>query len=312
MFETHFAMKHRPFRSLPDTQFYYPASGHEQVLTRLAQAVRAEQGIAVLCGAAGTGKTLLCHCLLERLDAGQSTVFLTHSHFADRSALLQGILYDLGKNYEGKSEQELRLAVTEEILNVFAAGKYTLMVLDEAQNLSAELLEELRLLSNLESRDGKAVQILLVGQPELLALLRRPQMEKFRQRVAIWAVLDPLPAEEAIDYLNAQVRAAGVRPDKVITAEALKVLADHAGGVPRILNHAAHEAFVLAAAAGADEVDAEAAMEAVATLGSERLDDNTAPAPRSVAREKTVAHSPVEEQLLRRLFPTEQPVSETV
>jgi type II secretory pathway predicted ATPase ExeA len=308
MFESHFAMRHRPFRSLPDSQCYYPAAGHEQVLSRLVQAMQAEQGICVLCGAAGTGKTLLCHCLIERLKPAPVSVFLTNSNFANRASFLQAILYDLGKPYEGRSEQELRLAVTEEVLNAFAAGKYTLIVLDEAQNLSRELLEELRLLSNLEGRDGKAVQILLVGQPELLALLRRQQMETFRQRVAICAVLDPLPPEEAVDYINAQLRWTGVRPEKVITAEALKVLADHAGGVPRVLNHAAHEAFVLAAAAGAVEVDVEAALEAVAILDSDRLDEGTTARVDASAVEKIAPKSPVEEQLLRRLFPTEQPV----
>ena len=307
MFETHFAMKHRPFRSLPDTQFYYPASGHEQVLARLVEAMRAEQGIAVLCGAAGTGKTLLCHCLIERLEA-PATIFLTHSNFANRSALLQAILYDLGKPYEGKSEQELRLAITEEILNVFAAGKYTLLIIDEAQNLTAELLEEIRLLTNLEGRDGKAVQVLLVGQPELLAVLRRAHLENFRQRVAIWAVLDPLPTDEVVDYINAQIRAAGAQPENVITAEALKVLADHASGIPRVINHAAHEALAMAAAGGTTEVDIEIALEAVATLDSERSDEASANNAMSTASESAAPRSPVEEQLLRRLFPTEQPV----
>src|SRR5580693_4120377 len=113
MFESHFGMKHRPFRSAPDTDRYYPASGHEQVLARLLQTLRDERGIAVLCGPAGTGKTLLCHCLLERLEAGVATVFLTNSHFANRAGLLQAILYDLGQPYQGMTEQELRLAVTE-------------------------------------------------------------------------------------------------------------------------------------------------------------------------------------------------------
>src|SRR5437868_14402771 len=111
MFETHFALKHRPFRATPDTERYYPASGHEQVLGRLLEAMRDEQGTTVLCGAAGTGKTLLAHCLLERLMSAATTVFLTNSHFATRAALLQAILYDLGKPFEGRSEQELRLAV---------------------------------------------------------------------------------------------------------------------------------------------------------------------------------------------------------
>ncbi len=304
MFESHFGMKHRPFRSAPDTQRYYPAAGHEQVLARLLQAMRDEQGIAVLSGASGTGKTLLCHCLLERIES--PGIFLTNSHFADRAALLQAILYDLGQPYQGKSEQELRLALTEELLKTFAEGNYTLLIIDEAQNLSAELFEEVRLLSNLEARQGKAVQVLLVGQPELLAMLRLPEMDKLRQRVAVWAVLDPLPTDEAVDYLNAQLRLAGARPEKLMTAEALAVLAEHGRGIPRVLNHVAHEALSLAAGAGAEQVDVEAALEAVAMLG---MDDPSALQQVAEALEdKAVPHSPVEAELLRRLFPTEQHV----
>jgi type II secretory pathway predicted ATPase ExeA len=274
------------------------------VLARLLQAIRDEQGIALLTGAAGTGKTLLCYCLLERLDAGIVTVYLTNSHFADRTALLQSILYDLDLPYQGLSEQELRLALIDRLLSTYSAGKHTLIIVDEAQNLSADLFEELRLLSNLEARQGKAVQILLVGQPDLAAMLRQPGMAALDQRIAVRTVLDPLPEQEAADYLHAQLRAAGARPDRVMGPEALQLLAQRTGGFPRLLNHAAHEAMSLACSAGAEQVDAEAALEALQVLGLDTAaeeENATLPAdgdPSSGAR------TPVETELLRRLFPT--------
>jgi type II secretory pathway predicted ATPase ExeA len=306
MFESHFGMKHRPFRSAPDTERYYPASCHEEVLARLLESLRDEQGIAVLSGAAGLGKTLLCHCLLERLERNIATIFLTNSHFTHRAGLLQAILYDLGQPYQGLSEQELRLAVTDQLLSSFADGKYTLLIVDEAQNLTADLFEELRLLSNLEARQGKAVQVLLVGQPPLLALLRHPDLAAFQQRVAVRQILEPLPAQEGMDYLNAQLRAAGVRPEKVITTEALEILAEQTTGIPRLLNQAAHEALRLACKAETNYVDAEAAMEALHILGLSEADAEVESA--VAAEPPPAARTPVEAELLRRLFPSKQHV----
>src|SRR5207302_3348699 len=138
--------------------------------------------VALLTGAPGTGKTLLCHWLLERLGSGVTSAFLTSSRFGDRTALLQAVLYDLSLPYEG-GEQSLRLRLMEFLLHNYGAGKRAVLVLDEAQHLTPDLLEELRLLGNLESGQGKAFQVLLAGQPALLETLCRPELSAFKQRV---------------------------------------------------------------------------------------------------------------------------------
>jgi type II secretory pathway predicted ATPase ExeA len=181
--------------------------------------------------------------------------------------LLQAILYDLGLPYEGRGEQELRLALTDFLLHNYTAGKRTVLIMDEAQHLTPDLLEELRLLANLEARHGRAFQVILAAQPALLHLLRLPELEAVSQRLAVRARLEPLPIQEAADYLLHQLRLAGGRPEAIVSDEALDVLARGTGGVPRLLNQAAHQAFLLAHTHKAAQVDAEAALEALDLLG---------------------------------------------
>jgi type II secretory pathway predicted ATPase ExeA len=212
---------------------------------------------------------MLCHCLLERLGPDVASAFLTNSHFGSRVGLLQAILYDLSLPYERHAEQELRLALTDFLLKQYAAGRKTVLIVDEAQHLSADLLEELRLLGNLEARQGKAIQVVLAAQPSLCDRLCLPELTSFNQRLAIRLILEPMTVHEAADYLVHQLRRAGGRPEEIMADEALALLARATGGVPRRLNQAANQALCLACAAGAPQVDAEAVLEALSMLGLE-------------------------------------------
>lgn len=282
VYEAHFGLRERPFRTVPDAVRYYPATSHEEALAQLLQGVTEEEGMLLLTGDPGLGKTLLCHCLLRRAGDLRSA-FVTNSHLPNRVALFQAILYELSLPHEGRSEQELRLALTDDLLANCAEHGPTLLVMDEAQHLAPDLLEELRLLANLEGEQGRALQIILVAQRRLLDTLTRTELACFRQRLAVRAALAPLPPAEAADYLLHSLRIAGGRPEKLISGEALELLARCSGGVPRLLNQAAHRALVLAHAASADEVDAEAALEALTLLGlapeeSEEAEEELTPA----------------------------------
>jgi len=267
MYQTHFQLRQRPFPATPDPARYYPATSHERAIARLLNGLTDGEGVMVLTGLPGTGKTLLCHCLLERLGSEVGVAFLTNSHVGDRAGLLQAILYDLSLPHERRGEQEMRLALTDHLLRGYEKGRGTILILDEAQHLTPDLLEELRLLGNLEARSGKAVQVVLVGQPSLLETLRNPQLAAFAQRLAVRADVEPLDLQEAADYLLHHVRIAGGRPERLFADEALEILARQTRGVPRLLNQAAHQALNLAAEAGAAQVDAEAALEGLAVLG---------------------------------------------
>ena len=147
----------------------------------------------LLTGEPGVGKTLFCLCLLERLGGQTATAFLTNSHFRDRAGLLQAVLYDLSLPYEGRGEQEMRLALTDHLLKHFAAEqKPVVLIVDEAQHLDADLLEELRLLANLEAPGGRALQVVLAAQPSIAETLRRPELAALRQRLAVRAELGAL------------------------------------------------------------------------------------------------------------------------
>jgi type II secretory pathway predicted ATPase ExeA len=269
MIETHFGLRRRPFRATPDSAGYYPATTHEQALARILQALADDEGLILLTAAPGMGKTLLCHVVLERLGAELASAFLTNSHCRHRLGLLQAICFDLSLPHEGRGEQELRLALTDSLLRNYADGRRTVLVVDEAHHLAPDLLEELRLLGNLEAGVGKALRVILVAQPSIHVTLARSELAAFRQRLAVRPRLEPLGVEESADYLLHQVRAAGGRPDNLISEEALEILARGGQGVPRLLNQAAHQALLLAHAAGASQVDAEAALEALPLIGLE-------------------------------------------
>jgi len=273
MYEKHFGLKRRPFRPTPDSDSYYPASTHEQALARLLQGIEADEGLLLLTGAPGTGKTLVCHRLVERLPSDTASAFLTSGHFAGRAALLQEILFELALPYAGRGEQELRLALAEFLLQNYKNGRRALLVVDEAQLLPTDLLEELRLLGNLEAGTGKAVQVVLAAQPAILDTIHRPELDSVRQRLAVRVTLNLLDVREAVDYLVHQFRVAGARLDAVISDEALELIARGARGVPRLLNQAAHQALLLACAADVSQVDAEAALEALGLLGLDAGDE---------------------------------------
>ena len=179
------------------------------------------------------------------------------------------ILYDLCLPYEVASEQELRLRLTDFLLKTRQQGKKTLLVIDEAQNLQLDHLEELRLLGNLEAGSTRAVQIVLLGQPSFVDIVRLPELAPFRQRLDVRLTLEPLGVEESLDYLLHHVRLAGGRPERIFDEAGLDVLARGTHGIPRLLNQAAHQALMLADAGELPQVDAEAALEALSLLGLE-------------------------------------------
>lgn len=269
MYQSHFGLRQRPFRSTPDRDAYYPATSHEAALHRLVQALDDGEGLALLTGEPGIGKTLLCHRLIEQAGAGAACAFVTNTHVHDRAALFQAILFDLSLPYEKRSEQELRLALTEHLLKNFAEGKRNLVLIDEAQHLSADLLEELRLLGNLEARQNKAVQIVLAAQPTLESEVELVELTAFRQRLVARVLLERLGVNESADYLIHHLRQAGGRPERILSEEAVDILARGAGGIPRLLNQAAHHALGMAFEAGVKQVDAEVALESLAALGLE-------------------------------------------
>ncbi|MBI1831288.1 MAG: AAA family ATPase [Planctomycetes bacterium] len=267
MYEKHFSLSRLPFPPTPDTSLYYPATCHESAIASLRRGLAENESLVLLTGEPGIGKTLVAYSLLERMPEDIVNAFLTNCHLADRAALLQAILYDLGLPFDEGTEQTLRLRLTDQLLKTCTEKRRTILVIDEAHLLSADLLEELRLLANLEAGGNKAIQMVLLAQPGILATLRQPGLESLHQRIAVRPVLLRLEVEEAYDYLLHHLRLAGGKPEKIFDDTALETIARGAHGIPRCLNQAAHQAMALAAEGELAKVDAEAVLEALTLLG---------------------------------------------
>ena len=266
---TRYQLRMRPFPTTPDAQFYYPASSHEAALNALTCAIDDQEGLILLTGEPGSGKTLIAQLLLQRIGSQFNSALMTNCRFASAADLYRAVLFDLGQPYRGLGEEELRLALADYILNQFAEGRPTVLVFDEAQDLTPELLEEIRLLGNLEAGRGKAVQIVLIALPAILDTLGRTGLAALNQRLAIRLALEPLDLHESADYLLHQIRVAGGRAESLFSDEAVSVLAKNAQGIPRLLNRFAFQALNMASQIEADSVDVEVALEALSLLGVE-------------------------------------------
>lgn len=266
---SHFGMTRRPFRPAVDAGAYFPAAAHEAARVAVAGAFARRDPVVLIDGPAGVGKSLVARVWLERLPAAVPRVFLPNTHAARPADLHQAILFDLNQPYRGLSDQELRLAVTDQLLSAATAGQPTVLLIDEAQLLGPAVLEELRLLGNIETTAGSALFLVLVAHPRFRDGLAQPECEAFAQRVGVRCRVEPFTAAESAAYLMHQVTAAGGTPGEVFEGDAVALLTSACGGVARLLNRAATTAAELAAGAGAEIIDVEAAMEAVAALGLE-------------------------------------------
>lgn len=284
-------LSRRPFRAAPSLDLYVPLPPHEAALNALRTAFAAGDGIALLDGAPGTGKSLLALKFLESLGRETVAVLIPSARFSKPSDLHQALLFDLGQEYRGFSEHELRLAVTERLLTELAKSRRIAMVLDEAQHLADELLEEIRLLDNLDAGGRKALFTLLVAQPDVRERLRRPEYELFAQRTRCLLRTESLADDEARTFLRSQLELCGQSAAEAMNDEAIELLVRHGGGNPRFLNRLAASAWDLANSAEADVVDVEAAGEALLLAGVELEEtaESAGPAPPARAAKSKAA-----------------------
>jgi general secretion pathway protein A len=257
----------KAFPTTPDRSCVYPATGAETALARLQAGLADGEGFLLLTGPAGTGKTLLVHRLLESLGRQRRSVLLTNSHFENRSALLQACLFDLELPHGDRSEQELRLTLTSHLLDTLTNRGSVILIVDEAQHLDADLLEELRLLGNLEAAGGHALQIVLVGLPEVDDHLAQPTLAALAQRLTTRVQLRPFDLLEAMDYSAHVLRTADSTALEVVPEEVREIVAEAAAGVPRRINQILREALRVADEVEAEVVDVEMIQEALVRLG---------------------------------------------
>lgn len=245
MYLRHFGLKEYPFSLTPDTAFYYAYPGHQKAINVLSIALLSDQGFVKVTGEVGTGKTLLCRKLLNLLDQNAVTAWLPNPQL-DAMALRRAVADEFGLDTADLDDHRLLKQLAERLVEHHAQGRRAILVIDEAQNLTEEGLEALRLLTNLETEKSKLLQVVLFGQPELDKLLARPSIRQLRQRITFSHRLTPLALESVPDYVMHRLRLAGYNGPALLEGRAARWLAHGSRGVPRLINILTHKAMMSA------------------------------------------------------------------
>jgi len=244
MYEQFFGLSSAPFSLLPDAAFLYPSRRHKRAISRLDYGLMTQAGFVVITGEVGAGKTTIIRRFLQTVGPDVTIGLITNPGQTGRS-LQEWIALTFDLNIEGKDDAVLYHALVDFFLAQYAKGKRTVLIVDEAQNLGAERLEELRLFSNINNEKDQILQIVLVGQPELLATLQSPALRQLVQRIAVHCQLDPLSPRETIDYIRFRLNVVGGAPT-LFSDEACAAVAYFSQGVPRLINLLCDQALVYA------------------------------------------------------------------
>lgn len=266
----HFGLSKPPFQITPDLDFFFSGGRRGDILSALLHVAAHDEGIITLVAEVGSGKTLLARLMISRLSAAVCAVYLANPCFS-RDEIIAAIGRDLGLTDMGSSIEGKLALLRDELLRRHAAGQRVLLVIDEAHAMPAESLEEVRLLSNLETGQHKLVNIMLFGQPELDGLLAEPRLRQVRDRVIHRFVLPPLQADEASAYIDHRLRAAGWHGARLFSATALARLVKASEGRARRINLLADKALLAAYAQGARSVEAAHVASAVQELPVDHL-----------------------------------------
>lgn len=235
MYERFYDLRERPFALSPDPDYLYPSRVHREALDYLRYGLESHAGFVVITGEIGSGKTTLLQTLLRGVD-NQTTVARIVNTMLEPRELLETIMIDFGLEPAGKSKPLLLRDLAQYLVDQRLAGRMVLLVIDEAQNLSLGALEELRMLSNLETEKSKLLQVVLVGQPNLREKLAATELEQLRQRITVSYHLQPLDAEETANYINHRLRKAAIGSPLEFPRDATDAIHARSRGVPRIIN----------------------------------------------------------------------------
>ncbi len=236
MYRQFFGFKEKPFEITADPRFLYLSESHKEALAHLVYAVQEKKGFAVVTGEVGTGKTTLIQTLLGRLDGNIRTAFLFNPKLESNEDFLHFICEDLEIKIEKGSKGDYLVQLNNFLMDCYTRNINVILIIDEAQTLSPPLLEEVRLLTNLETPKSKLLQVLLVGQPELDDTLDLPQFRPLKQRISVRYRLKPLNQQETREYIKRRLRVAGSKSTYLFTPKALKKIYRFSQGIPRLVN----------------------------------------------------------------------------
>jgi general secretion pathway protein A len=255
MYESFYGFKEKPFALTPDPQFLYLARPHRKALTLLQYSLANDAAFCVITGEVGSGKTTLIRHLLKGIEQ-TTTVGLISNTSIDFGRLLQWVCMSFGLAHAGKDEVTLYELFTRFLIDEYAKGRRVVLIVDEAQNLGAPRLEELRVLSNINADKHLLLQTIIVGQPELRDLIRAPRLLQLAQRISGDCHIGALSADEARHYIHHRLRVAGGRLS-IFTQGAVSLAYKQSGGIPRLINQYCDQALVYGYADGHTRIDGE-------------------------------------------------------
>ncbi len=249
-----YGLKERPFNVTSDPEFFFLSNKHKEALAHLHYGVSQRKGIIVLTGEIGTGKTTLCRFFLNDLAKNVKTAFIMNPRFSE-TQLLESIIADFGIMNTGKGKLGLVRELNNFLLNESALGNNVVLIIDEAQNLKPNILEQVRLLSNIETEKDKLLQVILVGQPELNARLNLYELRQLRQRIMVRYHILPLEDREVYGYIEHRLNIAGLAGGIDFTKEAVEIITTFSGGTPRLINMLCDRALLAGFAAETRRID---------------------------------------------------------
>lgn len=236
MYKKFFGLKENPFSVTPDPRYLLQTQHTQEALACLTYGIQCRRGFILLTGEVGTGKTTLLNRLLSWLRRQKVATSFVFNSKLDTTQFFDYMVADFGLNFETQQKSQMLLRLNKWLLERYLVGGTAVLIVDEAQNLSAEVLEEIRLLTNLETSTDKLLQIVLSGQPELEAKLDRPGLRQLRQRITLRCKTQPLTLEETHRYVNSRLRIAGTNGRAIFTPESIEAVHIYAQGIPRVIN----------------------------------------------------------------------------
>jgi general secretion pathway protein A len=294
MYESYYGFAEKPFSLTPDPKYLYRSESHASAFELLQYAIRRREGFVVITGDIGTGKTTICRALLEQIDRTTFTALVLNP-FLTEEDLLKRILLDFGVisrdevrhgRLAGATKQELIEALYDFLLGLVALKASALLIIDEAQNLPLPVLEQIRILSNLETDKEKLLQVILVGQLELQTQLRSPELRQLDQRVSIRYALKPLDRDAVAAYITHRLTIAGASASVIFASEALDEVHRVSGGIPRLINLICDRALLAAFSVRTARILREHVVHAAASLDVEPRQERRQPPP--VRRPRTL------------------------
>ena len=245
MYKKFFAFRERPFKLVPDPEYYYLSKSHEEAMAHLTYALSQGDGFVEITGEVGTGKTMMCRVFLENLDDQTEAAYIFNPRLSPRQ-LLKTINAEFGIAADADDSKELIDTLNAYLMQKRVEGKQVILLIDEAQNLPRNVMEQLRLLSNLETNKSKLLQIILVGQPELGEVLDAYELRQLSQRITLCCHLSPLTYMEVREYIEHRIHVAAIRSEVQFTSAAYRKIYRYSGGIPRLINIACDRALLTA------------------------------------------------------------------